>query len=92
MLYAEVPETSMLHISHLNSPMVTLGRYEGLSSDGYAPAWTCIPIGVPFELRQPRFAIARVFAELAMWPENAGVVCLHFFAFVHVLCLIPYFI
>lgn len=75
MVYVEVPDTSGLDVSHLSSPVVTLGRYEGLSSDTEAPEWTRMPIGVPVELRQPRDTMADVFAELAFWPENAAVVC-----------------
>lgn len=55
--------------------MVTLGRYEGLSSDAGAPDWTRMPTGIAVELRQPCYAIADVFAELAFWPENNEIVC-----------------
>ena len=75
MIYVEVPDTSDLDVSHLSSPVATLGRYKGLSSDAKAPEWTRMPTGIPIELRQPRDAIAAVFAELAFWPENAAVVC-----------------
>jgi hypothetical protein len=75
-MYVEVPESSGLHISNLSSPIVTLGHYEGLSSDIDAPEWTRMPPGIPVSLRQPRDAIADVFAELAFWPENVSVVCI----------------
>jgi hypothetical protein len=74
-LYVEVPETSGLDVAWFSSPVVTLGRYKGLSTDTEAPDWTRMPTGVPIELRQPRNAIADVFSELAFWPENAAVVC-----------------
>ena len=73
-LYVQIPETSGLDVSLFSSPVVTLGRYEGLSSDTEAPNWTWIPTGIPVEFRQPRNAMAAVFAELAFWPENAAVV------------------
>jgi hypothetical protein len=73
-IYVEIPETSGLDVSCFSSPVVTLGRYVGLSTDVEAPEWTRIPPGIPIQLRQPRGAIAAVFAELAFWPENAAVV------------------
>jgi hypothetical protein len=73
-IYVEVPETSGLDISILSSPVVTLGRYRGLSSDSQAPEWTRLPTGISFEIRQPRTAIADVFMEIAFWPENTVIV------------------
>ena len=74
MLYVEIPETSGLDIAYLSSPIVTMGCYDGDSSDFDAPNWTTMSPGIPFELRQPRTAMANVFQELAFWPENTGIV------------------
>jgi len=73
MIYAEASPTSDLPLAYTVSPLATLGRYEGLATDEDAPAWTRIAVGHPFELRQPREAIAEVFSELAWWPENCSV-------------------
>ena len=77
-VYVEIPETSGLNVSCLSSPVVTLGRYEGLLSDATAPEWTRMPTGIPFEIRQPRTAMLDVFDELAFWPENCAVVSTFF--------------
>ena len=77
-IYVEIPETSGLDVSCLSSPVVTLGRYEGLSSDATAPEWTRMPTRIPFEIRQPCTAMLDVFDELAFWPENCAVVSTFF--------------
>lgn len=74
-LHVNVPETSGVDVAHLSSPVVTLGRYDGHFRDSNAPAWTSLTMGAIVELRQPRTAIADVFAELAFWPENTYTVC-----------------
>lgn len=74
-IYVEVPEISQVQIPYLSSPIAILGRCKGLSSDASAPAWTCIPTGISFNIRQPHDTMAKVFAELAMWPKNAAIVC-----------------
>ena len=79
-IYVEIPETSGLDVSCLSSPVVTLGRYEGLSSDATAPEWTRMPTGIPFEIRQPCTAMLDVFEELPFWPENCAVVSIFIFS------------
>jgi len=73
MIYVEAPETSGIDVAHLSSPIATLGCYDGHCSHKHAPDWTRIPIGVPFDIRQPCHSIANVFSEIAMWPENTAV-------------------
>ena len=75
MLYVQVPETSGINIAYLNSPIVTLGRYEGHNLDANAPEWTRITSGITFEIRQPCGSMAKVFTEIAFWPENVEIVC-----------------
>jgi len=77
MLYANVPETSGIDVVYFSSPVVTLGRYDGHYNDSNAPGWTRLSVGVVIELRQPSTAVADVFTELALWPENTHIVC-HF--------------
>jgi hypothetical protein len=73
-LYVEVPETSGVNPSYLSSPLVTLGHYEGMFYEPEAPAWTCLLVGKPLMFRQPRGAMAEVFAAIAHWTENATIV------------------
>lgn len=37
-MYCDIPESLGIDISHLMSPIVTLGYYEGLAEDEEAPA------------------------------------------------------
>src|SRR6202044_2193882 len=65
MLYVEVPEMSGIDVTHLISPIATLGCYEGHFSDFHTLKWTRMLPGIPVELQQPCNAMADVFAELA---------------------------
>lgn len=82
MLYANVPEASGVDIEYMSSPVVTLGRYDGLFTDSGAPAWTHLRPGVTVELRQPGAAVGAVFEEITFWPENChDMVCRPFVSF-----------
>ena len=66
MMYCDVPESSGIDVSHLISPIVTLGYYEGLAEDKDAPAWCRrIQTGNIFEFKQPRLDMAELFFKLA---------------------------
>jgi hypothetical protein len=74
-LYIEVPEGSGVNPSYLSSPLATLGRYEGMFYDKEAPAWvSTLLVGRPLMFRQPRGAMAEVFATIAHWTKNAAIV------------------
>ncbi|KIM78282.1 hypothetical protein PILCRDRAFT_11275 [Piloderma croceum F 1598] len=73
-LYVEVPENSGVNPAYLSSPLATLGRYEGMFYDKEAPTWvSCMAVGRPLMFRQPRGAMAEVFATIAHWTENASI-------------------
>ena len=82
-LAVDLPLISGIDSTHLRSPLLTLGSYEGLNTDPYAPAWTCMVPGRRFEFRQPHGAIAELFAALAFWQENYTVVRYFPFRFTH---------
>ena len=75
MLYVNVPETSGIDVTHISSPVVTLGRYNGHFDDSNAPRWTKLTVGTVIDIRQPSNAVADLFEELAFWPENNHIVC-----------------
>lgn len=74
MLYVDIPETSGVDLAHLSSPIVTLARYKGDSSDENAPKWSQMPVGVVFEFRQPRMGMAELFFKIAQSVENVTIV------------------
>jgi hypothetical protein len=78
-LYVETPAGSHVDTSFLSSPLATLGRYQGLSSDPEAPEWTRMRSETPIVFRQPRGAMAEVFMIIAFWPENATIVSLNIY-------------
>jgi hypothetical protein len=85
-LYIEVPEGSGVNPSYLSSPLATLGRYEGMFYDKEAPTWVShMVVGRPLMFRQPRGAMAEVFATIAHWTENATIVSAATFISSHVM-------
>lgn len=71
MMYCDVPESSGIDISHLSSPIVTLGHYEGLAGDEDAPIWCRrIDPGYVFEFKQPRLGVAELFFKFGKSTKN----------------------
>jgi hypothetical protein len=82
-LAVDIPLISGIDSTHLRSPLLTLASFEGVDTDLYAPAWTSMVPRQRFEFRQPRGAIAELFAALAFWQENYTVVCYFPFLFMY---------
>lgn len=78
-LYVETPEESGVNTSYLSSPLVTLGRYEGMFYDTDAPRWVAMTTGKALMFRQPRGAMAEVFNTIAFWTENTSVVSIQLY-------------
>ena len=71
MMYCDVPESSGVDVSHLSSPIVTLGYYEGLAEDEDAPVWCRqIETGHIFEFKQPQLDMAKLFLKFARSTNN----------------------
>lgn len=71
MMYCDIPESLGIDISHLMSPIVTLGYYKGLAEDEEAPAWCRrIQSGNIFEFKQPRLDMAELFFKFARSTSN----------------------
>ena len=87
MMYCDVPESLGINVSHLSSPIVTVGYYEGLAEDGDAPAWCRrIQTGDIFEFKQPRLDIVELFFKFAKSTKNYALknVILNWAAALHV--------
>lgn len=54
--------------------MMTLGHFEGLSSDTDAPRWTTMDVNRPLQFRQPRGAMCEVLMKVIFWSENTNIV------------------
>lgn len=80
MVQVTVPASSGLPTTALLSPRVVLALYEGdCDEDEDAPEWTLLIPNRDMLFRQPRGAMAEVYARLALWDtEN---VCLFSFLF-----------
>jgi hypothetical protein len=73
---ADIPPSSGIDEKYLLSPLIGLTSFEGHHTDVHAPKWTqMLTAGHSLRFRQPRGAIAEVFAALAFWVENRLVVC-----------------
>jgi len=75
MLYVNVPKTSGIDVTHISSPVVTLGHYDGHFDDSNAPRWTKLTVGTVIDIRQSSNAVADLVEELAFWAENNHIVC-----------------
>ena len=70
-MYCDVPESLGINVSHLSSPIVTVGYYEGLAEDGDAPVWCHrIQAGDIFEFKQPQQDMVELFFKFAKSTNN----------------------
>lgn len=67
MIQATIPASSGIRGPMLVSPRVLLASYEGHCTEDDAPEWTRMVPGRDVEFRQPRGAMAEVYAMLALW-------------------------
>jgi hypothetical protein len=66
----DTPQSSSIAVNNCQSPLAALATFQGLNSDPDAPAWTRLRLRQPLLFRQPRGAMAEVFATLAFWVDN----------------------
>jgi hypothetical protein len=77
-LAVDIPESSRISPALLSSPLAALATFECHSlvankpppTDLVLPAWTQMVPKWPLLFRQPRGAMAEVFASLAFWRDN----------------------